>query len=80
MTTKFKDREWIYAIIRHDQFQTDQQFTVKEIVRSLEIAKAEVEKLNKSNGDKGAVHSWQATRLYPAGSAAGPVKLQPPNI
>jgi hypothetical protein len=44
---------------------------VKEVVRDLATAEAEVARLNALNGDKGCRYTWQATRLYPAGSAAG---------
>ena len=73
MNEKPKGREEVYAVVRHDTYATTQQFTVKEIVRSIELAKAEVERLNRLNGGKGSVYSWQATRLYPDGLAAGPL-------
>jgi hypothetical protein len=66
-----KGRTQVYAVVRHNPGYTQQPFTVKEIVSSLEIAKSEVDRLNALDGPIGAVYSWQATRLYPAGTSAG---------
>ena len=74
MTTKEKGRDEVYAVVRYDPWLSEMPFTVKEIVRSLELAQAEVARLNRLNAEKGSVYSWQMTRLYPEGTAAGPLE------
>ena len=49
----------------------EHQVTVKEVVWSLELAEAEVARLNKLNADKRCRYVWQATRLFEPGSSAG---------
>ncbi|HWL35056.1 MAG TPA: hypothetical protein VNQ77_02575 [Frankiaceae bacterium] len=56
----------VFAVIRLDAFQAPEsrsRVTVKEIVRTQAEAEAEVERLNRLNGDKDVEYSWQATRL-----------------
>lgn len=55
----------LYAVIRIDDFQTDDEsrFTVKEIVLSEEEAVSEVDRLNQLNSPKGCRYFWQYTRL-----------------
>ena len=44
---------------------------VKEIVSNLELAQAEVQRLNELNTDRQVTYFWQMTRLYPDGLSAG---------
>ncbi len=37
--------------------------TVKKVVRSMEVAEEEVERLNRLNADKGCLYFWEITRL-----------------
>jgi hypothetical protein len=62
-----------YAVIRldPDRGRLEDQVTVKEIVSSLELAEAEVARLNALNAEKGCRYFWQATRLFAPGTAAG---------
>jgi hypothetical protein len=67
-----KEYQHVYGIIRVDQFRglvepekLPLTITVKKIVREYETAKAEVERLNKLNSDKGCIYFWQVTRLAP---------------
>ncbi len=77
MSRKYKDQEPVYAVMRADLFLSDigdleKVVVVKEVVRDLETAKAEVERLNSLRGEDGKMrYWWQATRLYPAGTSAG---------
>ena len=71
-----KEREGVYAILRYDGFQGEDArpeiaITVKEIVRSLELAEAEVVRLNSLCAEKNVRYWWQYTRLFPAGLSAG---------
>ncbi len=66
-----KNRQVVYAIIRHDPRSQDYPFTVKEIVYSFELAQAEVNRLNELKAGKHSFYSWQYTRLYPPGRSAG---------
>jgi hypothetical protein len=65
--------EAVYAVVRVDHYIAvpADSFTVKEIVRSQEIAESEVERLNRINADKDCSYFWQYTRLFPAGQSAG---------
>ena len=62
-----KRKQQVYAIVRIDRFNSDaspeDMVTVKEIVSSIETARAEVARLNALNGPKGAEYFWQTTRL-----------------
>ena len=49
----------------------EHQVTVKEVLWSLELAEAEVARLNQLNADKGCRYVWQATRLFEPGTSAG---------
>jgi hypothetical protein len=71
-----KDREGAYAILRFDGFQhlntrPELATTVKETVRSQDLAEAEVARLNTLNAEKGVRYWWQYTRLFPEGRSAG---------
>jgi hypothetical protein len=68
-----KPHEHVYAIVRFDRFKhsTEHSFTVKEIVRSQDIAELEVKRLNEVNADKDCTYFWQTTRLFPSGTSAG---------
>ncbi len=77
MTDKFVGQEPVYAICRYDPPydgtpNPQRDVTVKEIVRDLDTAKAEVTRLNALAQDRGAHYWWLSTRLYPPGLSAGP--------
>ena len=65
----------MYAVVRFHPAREDPEFaiTVKEVVRSREIAEAEVARLNALNADKGARYFCQITRLFGPGESAGEV-------
>lgn len=70
------EREQVYAVVRIDEFLGDEtpmerNVTVKEIVRDLAIAEAEVARLNQLNADKNCRYFWQTTRLFEAGESFG---------
>ncbi len=73
MSSGHRGRDQVYAVIRLDPAmgELEHQVTVKEVVWGLELAQAEVARLNQLNGAKGCRYVWQATRLYPPGTAAG---------
>lgn len=59
MSRTHKPREWVYVVLRLDAFHAEQveistKVTVKEVVMSAELAEAEVQRLNRINGDKNA--------------------------
>ena len=68
-----KPSEHVYAIVRFDRDMEswENSFTVKEIVRTQDIAESEVKRLNEVNADKDCLYFWQTTRLFPSGTAAG---------
>ena len=68
-----KPSEHVYAIIRFDRDMQswENSFTVKEIVRSQDIAESEVKRLNEVNANKHCIYFWQTTRLFPSGTFAG---------
>ena len=59
----------VFVVFRFDanmaaEFGMDaEHVAVKKVVRSEEIAIREVERLNRINGDKGAVYFWRSARL-----------------
>jgi len=70
------DREHVFAVIRVDgpldaNSAVEHRVTVKEIVRNLDIAKAEVDRLNCLNGQKDLQYFWQTTRLFDDGESFG---------
>lgn len=72
----YKEREGVFAILRYDGFhgldaRPELTVTVKEIVRSQELAEAEVARLNTLNAEKNVLYWWQYTRLFPDGRSAG---------
>ena len=72
MSRTFRPREQVFAILRFDsEIAAEHGVTVKEVVRDLAMAEAEVARLNALKAGKGCRYEWQATRLYPVGSAAG---------
>jgi hypothetical protein len=76
MGKQFRERDHVFAVIRIDgPFDTgtdiQHRVTVKEVVRDLGIAQAEVDRLNTLNQDKKCKYFWQATRLFPAGDSFG---------
>ena len=85
MARSAAQREQVYAVLRYDGWlestsPPEGQVTVKEIVRDLEIAQAEVERLNRLNGHKNCRYYWQTTRLFGPGESFGthrPAEGQP---
>lgn len=69
----YKLRETVYAVVQYDfgVGEPEHRVTVKEILWSRELAETEVERLNHLNAQKGCRYFWQATRLYPLGTATG---------
>ena len=68
------ERMQVFAIIRVDQVgkpltkeSLEIRVNVKEIVRTLEEAESEVDRLNGLNGDEETVYFLAATRYYPDG-------------
>jgi hypothetical protein len=57
-----------FAIIRIDlDVRNDEdRITVKSVVRTLEVAISEVERLNRVNADKSCLYFWQYTRIEPS--------------
>jgi len=65
---KRQDRVEAYAVVRMDDFlgpdtPLERKFSVKEILPTLESAKAEVERLNGLQQGDGQRYFWQTTRL-----------------
>jgi hypothetical protein len=61
-------REAAYAIVREDDYASEaptleHHITVKCVVWTLERAKAEVDRLNALNAEKGCRYFWQYTRV-----------------
>ncbi len=73
MSRSTRLKESVFAVVRYDMEAPEPHLgvTVKEVVRSLELAEAEVKRLNLINADKGCTYFWQATRLFAAGQSAG---------
>ena len=76
MSRTHKERQEVFAILRWDGFHTSATspevlVTVKEIVRSQELAEAEVARLNALNEGRNVRYWWQPTRLFPEGRSAG---------
>jgi hypothetical protein len=61
LTDAVRDVDPAYAIIRVDLDVKDDEarFTVRRIVWSMELAEAEVQRLQELNADKGARYLWQ---------------------
>jgi hypothetical protein len=64
------NHEQAFAIVRLDTFheadigrEPEAIITVKEVVWAREVAEAEVSRLNRLNGEKGAVYFWTFTRV-----------------
>ena len=63
-----KSEKQVYAILRHDQFQDpatpiENRVTVTRVVCDEATARAEVQRLNDLNAEKGSRYYWQATSL-----------------
>ena len=63
-----KKKTQVFAIVRDDDFQDievpiENRVTVTQVVADLDVARDEVERLNKLNGVKGCRYFWQTTRL-----------------
>ena len=73
MSRTHKPREDVFAIVRLDPGlgALEDQITVKAIVRSRDIAEAEVRRLNELNAAKGCRYVWQRTRLLQSDETVG---------
>jgi hypothetical protein len=76
MSRTQKAQEQVYAILRYDAFHGDNTppevaVTIKELVRSEELAIAEVARLNALNGESDVRYWYQLARLFPEGKSAG---------
>jgi hypothetical protein len=81
MSRTHRERDEVFALLRWDGFHgpdapPEVAVTVKEVVRSLETAEAEVARLNAQAAD-GVRYWWQPTRLFPAGWSAGGADAEP---
>jgi hypothetical protein len=67
-----KPSQHVYAVVRFDRHvqSWENTFTVKEIVRTQDIAESEVKRLNDVNAEKDCLYFWQTTRLFPSDTAA----------
>jgi hypothetical protein len=63
----------VFAVLRVEEGggRIEDAVTVKKILRSQELAMAEVERLNALNASKGARYFWQVSRLFNEGMSAG---------
>lgn len=82
MSRTHRERDEVYAVLRFDSFHgsdtpPEVTITVKQVVRSRELAEAEVARLNALNGGEGVRYWWQATRLFPDGTSAGTQEAEP---
>jgi len=61
----------VYAIVRLDLdvATPDLAIAIKEVVRALPEAEAEVQRLNLLNSGKNCRYFWRATRYFPDGHA-----------
>ena len=79
MSVNHQERDDVYAVLRADLFHgpdtpLETLITVKEVVRSEDIAKLEVKRLNALHPD-GRVRYWyQHSRLFPPGRSASSVE------
>jgi hypothetical protein len=75
MSRTDRPTQQLFAIVRFDSESPTPEagFTVKEIVRSLEVAETEVARLNRLNSSKGCRYFWQATRMVDAGAPSDPL-------
>jgi hypothetical protein len=68
-------REQVWVVIRDDGSVDgpghEHHITVKEIVRSREVALAEVDRLNHLNAEKGCWYFCQMSRLFAEGESFG---------
>jgi len=69
MADKRKNQEEVYAVLRYEtdcesDTSIENRITVKGIVRSIEMAEAEVTRLNQLNAEKGCHYFYQYSRLF----------------
>jgi hypothetical protein len=76
-----------YAIVRVDppwggeEVPWENRIKVTKIVFDLSVAHAEADRLNRLNGDKGALYFWQTTHVetfYPVGDPNASKKSEAP--
>jgi hypothetical protein len=72
---RHKLRDWVWAIVRYDPTlsEPETQFDIKEVLHDGDVAEDEVARLNALASGKGYRYFLQGTRLYPPGTAAGPL-------
>ena len=63
-----KSHKQVYAVLRYDDFQNsatpiENRISVVRVVHDEATAKAEAQRLNDLNSEKGCRYFWQATRL-----------------
>jgi hypothetical protein len=73
---RLEARRQVYVILRVDSFQEadvpmERKVTAKKVVWSEEVARAEVERLNALQSDRGSYYFWQLSRLESALAEAG---------
>ncbi|MCS6863749.1 MAG: hypothetical protein RMJ56_06490 [Gemmataceae bacterium] len=81
MSRAYREQEEVYAVLRHDGFHgsdagPEVSVIVKEIVRSRELAEAEVNRLN-AQAPEGVRYWWQVTRLFSHGYSAEMTEAEP---
>ena len=81
MSRTHRDQEAVWAVLRWDAFhgpdaRPEVAVTVQQVVRSRPLAEAEVARLDALAAD-GVQYFWQATRVFPAGRAAGSAEAEP---
>lgn len=58
-----------FAILRTDPFRGEHRVKVVKVLLDQAAADAEVERLNRVNGPKGASYEWQVTHVFGIGPA-----------
>lgn len=71
MTNKFREKEHVWVVVRYDNYKSPESaFSIKEILRSRELAEAEAARLNRVNADKCCRYWVLIGRLFPEGKSA----------
>jgi len=76
VSKRYKPRQAVFAVVRVDECEglpeaIDSHVTVHQVVRSLDVAEREAERLNALNGPKGCVYFTCAAQLLPEGVGKG---------
>jgi hypothetical protein len=78
MSRRHKERDTVFGILRFDGFFSadatpETTVTIKEVVRTEELAIAEVQRLNALRGERNSVrYWWQSLDYSPKGSLRAP--------